>query len=126
MVWYVVWLWLTFEKPRNHPTISAGELIYIEQSIGAGATSAVPMLTIHTTPWKEFFTSMPVYAIIVANVCRSWNFYFLVLFQAAYLQTFHLKITEVIYVDIRKMAQNVRTVNKIFYFLRYLFKLSQI
>jgi hypothetical protein len=39
---------------------------------------------------------MPVYAIIVANFCRSWNFYLLVLFQASYLKsTFHLQIQEV-------------------------------
>ncbi len=25
------------------------------------------------TPWRHFFTSMPVYAIIVANFCRSWT-----------------------------------------------------
>ncbi|XP_059478768.1 vesicular glutamate transporter 1 [Neocloeon triangulifer] len=92
LIWFVVWLWLTFEKPRYHPSISAGELLYIEQSIGE--TTNVAMPTIKTTPWRAFLTSMPVHAIIVANICRSWNFYFLVLFQAAYLQTFHLKIAE--------------------------------
>ncbi|CAB3380348.1 Hypothetical predicted protein [Cloeon dipterum] len=92
LIWYLAWLWLTFEKPKYHPSISAGELIYIEQSIGE--TTNVAMPTFKTTPWKAFASSMPVYAIIVANICRSWNFYFLVLFQAAYLQTFNLKIAE--------------------------------
>lgn len=94
LIWYIFWLWLTFEKPAKHPSISARELVYIEQSLGTSTQVAMP--TIATTPWKCFFTSMPVYAIIVANFCRSWNFYLLVLFQAAYLQhTFHLQIEEV-------------------------------
>lgn len=94
LLWYLFWLWLTFEKPCKHPTISAKELYYIEQSLGSSTQVAMP--TISTTPWRAFFTSTPVYAIIIANFCRSWNFYLLVLFQAKYLQTcFNFKIEEV-------------------------------
>ncbi|XP_069687183.1 vesicular glutamate transporter 1 isoform X1 [Periplaneta americana] len=93
IVWYLFWLWLSFEKPSKHPSISARELMYIEQSLGQTANIAMP--TMATTPWRAFFTSMPVYAIIVANFCRSWNFYLLVLFQAQYLHTtFNLQIEE--------------------------------
>lgn len=94
VIWYGAWLWLTFEKPRNHPTITPQELKYIEKSLGDSVQIAMP--TIATTPWKAFFTSMPVYAIIVANFCRSWNFYLLVLYQSAYLKkTFDFRIEEV-------------------------------
>ncbi|XP_073985971.1 vesicular glutamate transporter [Rhodnius prolixus] len=93
ITWYVVWLWLAFEKPSKHPSISAKELYYIENSLGTSIQQTMP--TIYTTPWKKFLTSMPVYAIIVANFCRSWNFYLLVLFQASYLSTaFGLEIKE--------------------------------
>ncbi|KAF4520610.1 hypothetical protein B566_EDAN006021 [Ephemera danica] len=93
MIWYIFWMWLVFEKPNKHPCISAGELNYIEQSLGSSTQQAMP--TIATTPWRAFFTSMPVYAIIAANFCRSWNFYLLVLFQSAYLhQTFNFQIEE--------------------------------
>ena len=37
-------------------------------------------------PWKSFFTSMPVWAIIVANFCRSWSFYLLIIDQAEYFK----------------------------------------
>lgn len=94
MLWYIAWLWLSFERPSKHPTISGRELLYIQQAIGTTTQGALP--TVATTPWHAFFTSMPVYAIIVANFCRSWNFYLLVLFQASYLQhNFHLQIEEV-------------------------------
>ena len=93
MLWYIAWLWLVFEKPCKHPTISMSELRYIESSLGE-VDQSIP--TIANTPWKAFSTSMPVYAIIVANFCRSWNFYLLVLYQAAFFEgRFHLKMEEV-------------------------------
>ncbi|XP_050441335.1 vesicular glutamate transporter 1 [Adelges cooleyi] len=96
MIWYVFWMWLTFEKPSLHPTISARELNHIEKSLGSVKQSAPPTLT--NTPWREFFHSMPVYAIIVANFCRSWNFYLLVLFQASYLHSFNFEVSETGYI----------------------------
>lgn len=48
------------------------------------------------TPWKAFFTSMPVYAIIVANFCRSWTFYLLLISQPAYFEeVFGFEISKV-------------------------------
>jgi hypothetical protein len=64
----VCWLWLAFEKPSKHPTISPREQYYIEQSIGGCFSQKQPTIT--TTPWRRVFTCMPVYAIIVANFAR--------------------------------------------------------
>ncbi|KAL2749629.1 vesicular glutamate transporter 1 [Vespula maculifrons] len=94
LIWFCLWLWLAFEKPSKHPSISAKELRYIEDSLGQGQVPA-PIPTFATTPWKKFLTSMPVYAIIVANFCRSWNFYLLVLFQARFLhEAFDIPLVE--------------------------------
>lgn len=82
LVWYACWNWLIFEKPSLHPTIEVRELTYIEKSLGQ--SKHVPVPTLKTTPWREFLHSMPVYAIIVANFCRSWNFYLLVMYQSIY------------------------------------------
>ncbi|XP_076767247.1 vesicular glutamate transporter [Xylocopa sonorina] len=94
LIWYCFWLWLAFEKPSKHPSISARELRYIEDSLGQGqAQMAMP--TFATTPWRKFLTSMPVYAIVVANFCRSWNFYLLVLFQARFMhEAFDMPLVE--------------------------------
>ncbi|XP_011499528.1 PREDICTED: vesicular glutamate transporter 1 [Ceratosolen solmsi marchali] len=94
IIWYCFWLWLSFEKPSKHPCISARELRYIEDSLGQGQANQ-PMPTLWTTPWRKFFTSMPVYAIIVANFCRSWNFYLLVLFQGRFMhEAFDMPVVE--------------------------------
>ncbi|XP_022913322.1 vesicular glutamate transporter 1 [Onthophagus taurus] len=83
ITWYLFWIWLVFEKPSKHPTIENRELHYIQSSLGEN-TSAPPT-TFANIPWKCFFTSLPVWAIFVANFCRSWNFYLLVLFQASFV-----------------------------------------
>lgn len=80
---YLSWLWLVFEKPAYHTCIETKELMFIETSLGEAQTTYITP-TLKNTPWKSFFTSLPCYAIFVANFCRSWNFYLLVLFQASY------------------------------------------
>ncbi|KAM7396532.1 hypothetical protein PAMP_019566 [Pampus punctatissimus] len=60
-------------------------LLTIRQSqTRRGHTSRPPLK--FKTPWRRFFTSMPVYAIIVANFCRSWTFYLLLISQPAYFE----------------------------------------
>lgn len=94
LVWLCSWLWLVFEKPSLHPTIETTELLYIQNSLGD--TNSKTML--RNVPWKSLFTSMPVYAIFVANFCKSWNFYLLILFQAAYMRdVFSMEMKEVRY-----------------------------
>lgn len=93
-----MWLWLVFEKPRCHPTIDVHELKYIEKSLGESVQQSMP--TIASTPWSDIVRSTPVYAIVVANFCRSWNFYMLVLYQSAYLKhVFNFKVTEVFIIN---------------------------
>ncbi|XP_046439302.1 vesicular glutamate transporter 1-like [Daphnia pulex] len=93
IIWYVFWVWLSFEKPCLHPTITPSERLYIEESL-SHVQRTIP--NFYTTPWRSFFTSMPVYAIIVANFCRSWTFYLLILSQPSYFrQVFKFDIGKV-------------------------------
>ena len=48
IIWYSLWLWLSFEKPSKHPSISPREQLYIEKSLGDSKAKAP---TIMTTPW---------------------------------------------------------------------------
>uniref|UniRef100_A0A8C3MN96 Vesicular glutamate transporter 1 n=1 Tax=Geospiza parvula TaxID=87175 RepID=A0A8C3MN96_GEOPR len=86
VLWYLFWVLVSYESPAQHPTISPEERKYIEESIGESLA----------TPWRQFFTSMPVYAIIVANFCRSWTFYLLLISQPAYFEeVFGFEISKV-------------------------------
>lgn len=56
----------------------------------------IPSQQFRTTPWKDIFSSKPVYAIIVANFCRSWTFYLLLISQPTYFKhVFHSSVGEV-------------------------------
>eukprot|EP00063_Salmo_salar_P037580 XP_014012415.1 PREDICTED: vesicular glutamate transporter 1-like isoform X2 [Salmo salar] len=93
--WYLFWILVSYESPAAHPTITEEEQKYIEEAIGMSAANATPV-TKWNTPWRAFFTSMPVYAIIVANFCRSWTFYLLLISQPAYFEeVFGFEISKV-------------------------------
>ncbi|XP_063077545.1 vesicular glutamate transporter 1 [Engraulis encrasicolus] len=93
--WYIFWIMVSYESPAAHPTITPEERQYIEDAIGESAKFANPV-TKFNTPWRQFFTSMPVYAIIVANFCRSWTFYLLLISQPAYFEeVFGFEISKV-------------------------------
>uniref|UniRef100_A0A8C7M3Q6 Solute carrier family 17 member 6 n=1 Tax=Oncorhynchus mykiss TaxID=8022 RepID=A0A8C7M3Q6_ONCMY len=95
MFWYMFWILVSYESPEVHPTITAEERRYIEESIGEGQELFGPASK-YKTPWRKFFTSMPVYAIIVANFCRSWTFYLLLISQPAYFEeVFGFEISKV-------------------------------
>ncbi|KAG7175082.1 Vesicular glutamate transporter 1-like 2, partial [Homarus americanus] len=83
VTWGFFWYWLAFEKPATHPTISAREQQYIEESLGK---QRFKQPTFSTTPWRAFATSMPVWAIVVANIARSWTFYLLIISQPQYFK----------------------------------------
>ncbi|XP_022237814.1 vesicular glutamate transporter 1-like [Limulus polyphemus] len=91
IIWYIFWMWQSFEKPSKHPTITQEELIYIEHSLGDSVGQST--LTLKSTPWKAILTSMPVYAIIIANFARSWSFYLLLISQPMYFkEVFHFNV----------------------------------
>ncbi|XP_033883100.3 vesicular glutamate transporter 3-like [Acipenser ruthenus] len=85
LMWYTCWLLFAYGSPAVHPTIDEEERTYIETSIGESA-NLLNAIEKFNTPWRKFFTSMPVYAIIVANFCRSWTFYLLLISQPAYFE----------------------------------------
>nr|KAG5698662.1 hypothetical protein BaRGS_003176 [Batillaria attramentaria] len=83
LTWAVIWWFYSWERPALHPYISEEERIYIESSIGESSSIVNKAAT---TPWLAFFSSLPVYAIMVANFCRSWTFYLLIISQPAYFE----------------------------------------
>lgn len=84
MTWFVIWWFYSYERPGTCNTITDEERVFIEESIGETSSLAQKMWI--SPPWKSFLTSMPVWAIIIANFCRSWSFYLLIIDQAEYFK----------------------------------------
>ena len=66
--WYLVWLWLAFEKPSTHPSISEDEKLYLKRSIGENQS-----ISIASVPWFKILTSLPVWAVTIAHFANVWT-----------------------------------------------------
>ncbi|XP_066979522.1 sialin-like isoform X4 [Macrobrachium rosenbergii] len=81
ILWYVLWLIFVYDTPAKHPRISVAERTYIESSMGTVTKSEKPPV-----PWKSVWTSMPVWAIIVAHTCSNWGWYMLLVKLPTYMR----------------------------------------
>lgn len=73
LVWSILWFFLVFDSPAQHPRISAEEREEIESKIAEveGARHLKPK----TVPWLQIFLSMPVWAIIVTHGCSVFGYF---------------------------------------------------
>lgn len=82
VLWYVLWLVLVFDSPQQHPRISKTERQMIDGALGTGrAGEEKPPV-----PWKKVWTSLPVWAIIVAHTCGNWGWYMLLVKLPTYMR----------------------------------------
>jgi len=77
-VWLALWLVFVFDSPDTHPFISEEEKSYIKSQTQTQKVS--PQI-----PLKSIFTSLPFYAIMVANFSNNWGFHLLMTELPQYL-----------------------------------------
>ncbi|CAF1225682.1 unnamed protein product [Rotaria sordida] len=96
LIWSLLFIYLIYEKPSEHPTISKEELIYIEKSIYDVKYIYDEKETdsISKVPWKIILISLPVWSICLAHFARGWTFYLLLTNQPAFLNAFGFSVTE--------------------------------
>ncbi|CAG0879058.1 unnamed protein product [Cyprideis torosa] len=66
LLWCMPWLSVVNENPRDDPTVTEDELRLCRSEEGN---------QVNKIPWREIWTSAPVWAIIVAHFCENWGFY---------------------------------------------------
>ncbi|VVC37041.1 Major facilitator superfamily,Major facilitator superfamily domain [Cinara cedri] len=72
IIWCAVWLTTVAETPGEDKLITKEELKYIVDSIGPTDDEKRGVLNY---PWKNIFTSMPVWSISFVMFCENWGFY---------------------------------------------------
>ncbi|GFS40874.1 hypothetical protein NPIL_13831 [Nephila pilipes] len=69
IIWTAFWLWLVYETPESHPSITEEEIKLIQY----GRDDKVWERS--ATPWKSMLTSKYVWAMIIVHFGLSWGFY---------------------------------------------------
>ncbi|GBN88706.1 Putative inorganic phosphate cotransporter [Araneus ventricosus] len=78
-VWFLFWCIFVYENPSQHPSISKEELLYIEQNKEEKPKTKVSI------PWKDIFTSLPMWACIIAHIGHNFGFLILLTEMPTYL-----------------------------------------
>lgn len=73
-VWLVLWMWLVSDSPSKHSRITKEEKEYIIHSLKGCVRTNEEHQTVHV-PWCKMATSLPVLAILVANITSDWGTY---------------------------------------------------
>ncbi|KAL0113306.1 hypothetical protein PUN28_012454 [Cardiocondyla obscurior] len=73
IVWGIAFLWFGADSPSVHRSISQEERMYIEESLKTSEAERNEKKKIKT-PWKEIFTSKPMWAIIIAHSAQNWGY----------------------------------------------------
>ncbi|XP_063041345.1 sialin [Engraulis encrasicolus] len=81
-VWAFFWFLLVSDDPKTHPRISEHEKDYITKSIGSqgGAHG-------WSVPLGPMLLSVPLWAIIVSQMCANWSYYTLLTSLPIYMDT---------------------------------------
>uniref|UniRef100_A0A8C9T3V2 Sialin n=1 Tax=Scleropages formosus TaxID=113540 RepID=A0A8C9T3V2_SCLFO len=76
LLWFFLWTFFVSNTPDSHKTISEKERRYINSSLKS-----------EDIPWCSMFTSLPVWAIVVAHFSYNWTFYTLLTLLPTYMRT---------------------------------------
>ena len=87
LLWVVVWMWCISDTPEHHPTISQEEKTFILDSQRATVERCKDSKGGDVRiPWVAIFTSVRVWAILVAHFCHNWLFYLILTDLPTYLK----------------------------------------
>ncbi|XP_063974219.1 putative inorganic phosphate cotransporter [Diachasmimorpha longicaudata] len=90
IVWAILFFIFGKESPSDHNEIPSDEREYIEVSLGV--TETVETLK---TPWRSIMTSIPVWALLIAQCSQAWGFWMLLTKTPTYMDhALHYKIDE--------------------------------
>ncbi|CAH1115962.1 unnamed protein product [Phaedon cochleariae] len=92
LVWSLLWFFLIYDSPAQHPRITLEERMEIEGKIAEGEGKGVKPTSV---PWLDILTSMPVWAIILTHACSVFGYFMVVNQLPTYMK-------DVLKVDIKK------------------------
>ncbi|KAL0113305.1 hypothetical protein PUN28_012453 [Cardiocondyla obscurior] len=75
IVWSIVFYYFGADSPSVHRSISQEERMYIEESLKTSEAESNKINKKMKTPWKEIFTSIPMWALIIVHSGQNWGYW---------------------------------------------------
>lgn len=72
LIFYLLWVYLAYDTPDTHPTITKEEKAYIKEQIGSSISKQKNAL-----PLRNILTSLPFLALLWAHFANMWGIYFI-------------------------------------------------
>ncbi|XP_031354995.1 putative inorganic phosphate cotransporter [Photinus pyralis] len=72
VVWFVIWTLMCYSDPESHPFISDKEKNFLRKELANVSNENNPI------PWKAILTSVPLWALIAAQIGHDWGFFAMV------------------------------------------------
>lgn len=73
VLWFLVWVLLCYNNPYEHPFISERELKYLHERMSEHTHKKPPPV-----PWRHMLKSVPLWALVAAQVGHDWGFFTMV------------------------------------------------
>jgi ACS family sodium-dependent inorganic phosphate cotransporter len=73
VVWFLLWIFLCYNNPREHPFISEEEAKYLDERMSEHTHKKPPPV-----PWRHILRSAPLWALIAAQIGHDWGFFTMV------------------------------------------------
>ena len=80
VLWFVFWIFLCYNSPKEHPFISESEAKELNKKLSQHTHSDVPPV-----PWRHLLTSLPFWALVAVSMGRDWGGYTLMSDMPKYL-----------------------------------------
>lgn len=110
LVWSIIWFFVVFDSPAQHPRISPEERKEIEDAIGTSTSKKRPS----SVPWKRILTSPPVWAIIITHGASVFG-YFTVVNQLPtymkYILDFKIKEVSIYITNLHHLLITILNIN---------------
>ncbi|XP_022911273.1 putative inorganic phosphate cotransporter [Onthophagus taurus] len=73
LLWFVIWTLICYSSPDTHPFISDEEKSYLRKELAESTSSKSKKI-----PWRAILTSVPLWALVAAQIGHDWGFFTMV------------------------------------------------
>ncbi|XP_050508459.1 putative inorganic phosphate cotransporter isoform X3 [Diabrotica virgifera virgifera] len=79
IIWHIFWQIFCYSDPVSHPFITKEEFSYLKSELESISVES------HSIPWRSIFTSVPVWALVIAQIGHDWGFYTMITDLPSYM-----------------------------------------